>query len=103
MGSFTNLAKEASSRNSEILAEETLPFRANQWCHKDDYSFQKTADDFREISQLITIKELSHTKPRKYLLQNIKLHCSPTAIQPDPYFTKAGIPNSHFHIWKDFT
>lgn len=36
-------------------------------------------------------------------MQNTKLHCSPTAIHPDLYFTKAGIPNSHFRIWKDFT
>lgn len=47
MGSFADLAKEASPRNSEILAEETLPSRANLWCHKDDCSFQQTTDDFR--------------------------------------------------------
>lgn len=41
-----------------MLAEETLPFRANLWCHKDDSSFQQTADDFREICQLITTKEI---------------------------------------------
>lgn len=33
----------------------------------------------------------------------LKLYCSPTAIHPDPYFIEAGIPTSHFHIWKDYT
>lgn len=57
MGSFADLAKEASPRNSKILAEETFPSRANLWCHKNDCSFQQITDDFREIGQLITIKE----------------------------------------------